>query len=75
MTPEMLAKIKQWISDNHQHHLDDYGRQDVYTATCPVGDCPYVNSLELEKFLEGLVDKKPRRKRPIIVQKNMSRKG
>lgn len=67
MNQETLAKIKQWIFDNHEHHYE-YEKW----ANCQDNDSPYVNSLELEKFLEGLVEKKPKRKRKrsVIVQKS-----
>ncbi len=46
-----LAKIKKWIYENHEHHTADYESGEVQ---CSGGDNPYVGSLELEKFLDGL---------------------
>lgn len=54
-------KIIQWIFDNHMHH--DYedipieGTTDEYDekyVDCAESEYPYVNSLELEKFIKEL---------------------
>jgi hypothetical protein len=51
MTEEVRQKIIQWIFDNHQHH--DYAGGNRY-LDCPDADQPYVNSIELEKFIKEL---------------------
>ena len=48
-----LKIIKQWIFDNHQHHEDG---EDGETH-CVNGDRPYVDSLEVEKLIDGLIEK------------------
>ena len=48
LTHETKEKIKKWIFDNHMHH------EDSPTNDCQEADAPYVNSLNLEKFIESL---------------------
>lgn len=48
-----LEKLKQWIVDNHEHHTQDFDADNL----CPNGDRPYVDSLELEKFIISLENK------------------
>ena len=52
MNKETKAKILKWILDNHEHHeeFDD----DEYGCRCTDAKYPYVNSLELEKFINTL---------------------
>ena len=50
-----LKAIKQWIFDNHQHHAEGGWNDDEYI--CQDGDKPYVDSLELEKLIDGLIEK------------------
>lgn len=45
-----LKEIKKWVVDNHDHHIG----ADEDLEGCVDKDYPYVNSLELEKFLESL---------------------
>ena len=65
MTEETREKIIKWIFDNHNHHsgaehssmplVDDAEFEHFEDeSTCPDGDSPYVNSLELEKFIKEL---------------------
>lgn len=64
MTEETRQKIIQWIYDNHMHHdhedilvKGDGGIGSEYTekwVDCQEAEYPYVNSLDLEKFIKGL---------------------
>lgn len=61
MTEEVREKILQWIFDNHNHHdyediprNDGSGISDEKFVDCPESDYPYVNSLDLEKFIKEL---------------------
>jgi len=49
-----LKKIKKWIFDNHMHHNNEFIEEIV--KPCSESDSPYVNSLELEKFIEKLYE-------------------
>lgn len=53
MDKAIEEKIIKWIFDNHEHHFlkDD---QDDNSYVCEEGDYPYVNSIELEKFIKEL---------------------
>lgn len=48
----MKDQILQWIYENHDHH--ENADEDV--AGCVDKDYPYVNSMELEKFIRSLPD-------------------
>lgn len=50
-TQEVILK---WIFDNHQHHSEADLNVDSFQTICDDGDQPYVNSLELEKFILNL---------------------
>jgi len=52
MNEETKAKILQWILENHEHH--DMYDDDTPACDCYDGQYPYVNSLELEKFIKIL---------------------
>lgn len=64
MTEEARQEILQWIFDNHMHHdhtdvlvSGDGGVGSEYDedfVNCEDSDMPYVNSLELEKFIKEL---------------------
>jgi len=54
-------KILKWIEDNHEHHsYEDIERQDgsgIFDekwSDCTDSSFPYVNSIELEKFIKSL---------------------
>lgn len=52
MTKEEKKKILDWIFANHEHHIEI----DQYSTDAPLicEDAPYVNSLELEKFIKEM---------------------
>ena len=64
MTEETRQKILEWIYNNHEHHEgSDRVELDLSTGVtkshmdeykCPDGNKPYVNSLDLEKFIKEL---------------------
>ena len=60
MTREEKKKILDWIFENHEHHFgcegfDIINGEDISRASkCTDGDFPYVNSLELERFINEL---------------------
>lgn len=64
MDKQAQQAIIKWIFDNHQHHegsdRTEMNLSDGYVVThkdeylCQDGDEPYVNSLELEKFILSL---------------------
>ncbi len=63
MDDNTRKKILDWIYDNHMHHEgSDRTEMDIDgTVTyhkdefvCSEGDSPYVNSLDLEKFIKEL---------------------
>lgn len=69
MTEAIKQKIVQWIFDNHNHHEDSKRSEATLdidektmsefqeiegTCECPDADYPYVNSMELEKFILSL---------------------
>lgn len=44
-----------WIFDNHEHHKDDYSKESkIKINKCFDSEFPYVNSIELEKFIKKL---------------------
>lgn len=45
------TRIKQWILENHDHHAED---ETTLRTDCVDGDSPYVNSKDLEDFIESL---------------------
>lgn len=51
MSEEIKNKILKWILENHEHHTED---EDTLMTNCIDGDFPYVNSVELEKFIKML---------------------
>ena len=64
MSKEVKRQIIEWIFNNHQHHAGTPGismslesgdttEMDDETI-CEDGDVPYVNSLELEKFIKSI---------------------
>lgn len=58
MDEKTRQKIIQWVFDNHDHH-DEATIQEIdgtYSTelVCTDGEYPYVNSLELEKFIKSL---------------------
>jgi hypothetical protein len=64
MTEDTKKKILDWIYKNHMHH-DGADRSELDLSTgkivehheeyvCSEGDKPYVNSLDLEKFIKEL---------------------
>lgn len=61
MSDEVRQQILTWIMDNHEHHAyedierqDGSGTFDEVWVDCTAADSPYVNSLELEKFIKSL---------------------
>lgn len=64
MDEVIKEKIIQWILNNHMHHecseLNSINLKNCKieyspgTTACVDGNYPYVNSLELEKFIESL---------------------
>lgn len=67
MNEDLRQKILQYIYDNHNHHtgadgvafdyIDGKWVESNMTVTldpCPDNDYPYVNSIELEKFIKEL---------------------
>ena len=61
MNEDTKKAILQWIHDNHRHHAyEDVPRDgedgvfDEKWVDCPEASYPYVNSLELEKFIKSL---------------------
>lgn len=52
MTEEVKAEIVKWIFDNHEHHEFSYDGMDDDIQLC--SDRPYVDSLDLEKFIKEL---------------------
>lgn len=55
MNEEIKKKIVEWIFNNHQHH-DGHTPcgDDECGGGCVDNDYPYVNSIELEKFIKSL---------------------
>lgn len=45
MTKKEKKKILDWIFESHEHHRD---------INCVDSDYPYVNSIELERFINEL---------------------
>lgn len=68
MTEETRKKIIDWILENHEHHyaaekwvsqINDDGSNTPFAkqngeSECNDGNYPYVNSMELEKFIKSL---------------------
>lgn len=61
MNEEVRKKIIEWIFENHMHHsYEDVPREgttdeyDEKFVDCDEAEYPYVNSLELEKFIKEL---------------------
>lgn len=59
MTEKIKQKIVQWIFDNRQYHTPIGNVYDPDAAPIDKDECvwdenPYVNSLELEKFIKSL---------------------
>ena len=61
MTEDVRQKILKWILDNHQHHAhedievpDKSGYYDEVWSDCEDASYPYVNSLDLEKFIKEI---------------------
>lgn len=52
MNEETKKKIIDWILANHEHH--DMHDDDTPACMCYDAQYPYVNSLELEKFIKSL---------------------
>lgn len=73
MDEATYKKIKAWIFDNHEHHAGTEkfvmtlsGEEELRlvgeemhedTSECTDGNYPYVNSMDLEKFIDSLVSK------------------
>jgi len=54
MDEETRKKILDWIFKNHNHHKECWCGNDSCEHNCYDADFPYVNSLELEKFIKKL---------------------
>ena len=54
MTEEIKQQIIKWIFDNHNHHDNADDETVNVEDKCWDADYPYVNSLELEKFIKSI---------------------
>lgn len=50
MTDETKSKLLKWIEDNKR----DHGEDSYWGGDCPDQDSPYVDSIELQDFINSL---------------------